>query len=992
MSEQLNIRSAPSFVLYLAGITFVYFLFSSISMLVQSTTEGTKFASQLINNAFLLGSLSAITLPEMLLLRRNLRLFGGFGIGTTVEVLKIFTTSQLIQGVSNTLFVWLSGGTLFAILISRALRTRIDQLSKTGLSRAALNALPAIFILAAFTGGSLLSTAGFGPVSQVQNPSPFNTSNIDFTIFNTPSWNALYYLQNLMDQFQAGLKNSNQIIFNITNVNPDPYNNNPHAPITYYATSSVNTYEYKNPVALSGSWFTSSNPISNSYTSGNIYSRPIPQSYSLEKQTTPPYARNNTVVTLKIDQNINYTSTSWQGTLPTVWSGSYGSYINAATVNYNNVGCSTTITCSLSENDINTLSTNFNDPQSVNLQLNNLPTGNGANSGVLSWQQNYLEPNYFVIAQSSMPISGYQNVFGSSWSAINNTYTQLPSGSELPTGYTNYASSNSSQSWSPTVYNFFQSLVKNVSLSTNSVYNIATDFTQALAPVGVGNYGTGIAPPNSPFLFDNQSWVGSFGGQAAHPDPNVDYIGWFLNRRSGIVIDFASALAILLRMAGIPTKLVTVYAFGNTSMDPAKTVMTAYYRYAWTEVLIPMRTLTGQYTYQWVIFDPLAYSISSGKSSIGTSNFKSAGLLLDPYSYNRTSTNITNIFLKDANRVGVDQKKQISTNTCAWDGIYTPLAEDNGILKATFTKNDHYGHVKVGVYTASVNYVGSTPTQIFGVPNVQVTFSIVNYNPATNQSTIVPWGPDPYSPYNYTNVYSVTVTSNSSDIAETEFIYNQSIQGTGYFSFIAVYGSKPCDAACLSGTSSSITIGARSDRVRGGIPGITSDGDTIILNPSIGSTQFTPVYVYSPMQFITNSNATQISSDILAVYTYWTKPSLASLSLHSASINPSTTLKHSTIGYLGSSISNIASKNNSAILRIVQNSQWVIYIWGPDNNQNNLNYWQNNFNNGMNISNYFFFLFSMVITAVVLTSLVENLRLIRINKNERKNAIKTDSA
>ena len=952
MSEQQNIRSAPSFVLYLSGITLIYFLFSSISMLIQSTTEGTIFSKQLVNNAFLLGSLAAITLPEIILLRRNLQFLGGFGLGIIAEVLKIFITSQLIQGVSNSLFVWLSGGTLASIVVSKTFRTKIDQLSRAGLSRTALNVLPAIFILIAFTGGSLLSTIGFGPVSQVQNPSPFNTSNINFSMFNTPSWNALYYLQNIMDQFQAGLKNPYQIVFNVTDINPDPYNTNPHAPITYYATSSENTYEYNSPVATSGSWFTSSNPIPNSYTSGNIYSRPVPQSYITNTSTTPPYARLNTAVTLQFDQNINYNSTSWQtgsnNGLPTVWSGTYGSYIDTSTMSYNNMGCSASLTCSISENDINVPLTNFNDTQSVGLQINGLPTGNGSSNGVLSWQQNYLEPNYFSIAQASLPISGYQTVFGSSWNAIKAAYAQLPSGSQLPPSYMNYAATNSSQSWSPNVYNFYQSLLKNVSLSTNSVYNIATAFTQALAPVGVGSYSTDPAPPNSPFLFDKSAWLGSFEPTAQpHPQTGEDYINWFLGRKSGIVTDFASALAILLRMAGIPTKLVTGYAFGNTTMDPIKTVMTAYYRYAWTEVLVPMHTLNGQYTYQWVIFDPLSYMISNGSSSIGTTNFKSAGLLLDPYSYNRTSTNITQIYLKDASRVGVDQKSQFPNGTWGWDGTYNPFAEDTGILKATFTKNDHYGHVKVGVYTASVNYVGGVPTQIFGVPNIPITFSLVSYNPTTNQSTLVPWGPNPYSPYNYTNVYSVTVTSNSSDIAETEFIYNQSIQGTGYFSFIAVYGSNVCDAACLNGTSTSIVIGARSDRIRGGILGITNDGDKIILNPTLGGTQFIPEYVFSPMQFVTNTNTTQINSDVLAVYTYWTNPTTASLSPspYSTSASPATVIRQTKTEYIHPSQSN-TGVGMSKITKSVQSDSNILKI---NNNIITLDFKQNNAKNAMNI-------------------------------------------
>lgn len=863
MSNQLARRGAPSFVLYITGLSFIYFLTSGLSFALQSVSEGTIIAEKLINDAFILSGLSIATLGEMFFLRKNLHLVGGFGIGIGVETIKTLSSASLLQSVGDTtLFFAFSAGSLGTIIFSKAFRERIDAISQTDASKNVLNIIPPVFFLLAFTGGSLLSSLGFGAASQINNPEYFDTSNVDFSLFNQPSWNAAYYLQNLMDQMTAGLTQPDLVVFNITNINPDPWAEDPHSPLAYYKTGIRTSYEYNDPIAFSGSWFTQQSDALR-FGLEPTYSQPIPSEYRLETETIEPTFRNNTVVTLQIDHEINYSTTSFRESIPVAWSGAYGSYVDRNSITVGNQFCSSMgDNCKIYENT-NDITNNLTMAQNIELDLQGLPAG-PQEEVPLTYLQDFLVPNYLKIQQTATPNSSYMNVFTpEEWEAIKDVYLQLPNSADgtVHPNFSNYTL------WSPILKQWTDKVAENVSAS-DSIFTIAYTFARSLNPDGYGNpdveYVGGFdITAGEKLLFDNDSWIGEFiGNEAPHPDAGTDYVEWFLNRGGGVGLHFATTLAMMLRYYGIPCRLTEGYSVGDIKSDPVKTLMQSYYRHAWVEVLVPLyNTISDTFSYEWVIFDPIASVRDLDSSTVLE--------FIDPYQYEAGSTDPLDILGNMTKRVGVDYKSN-ATGSWIFDGEYDRATESNKTLFAPIGGNSHLGHVRVGIYTAAANKLGSFPTGgYFPIPDTPVTFALLRVNP-DNTTNIKEWGLDPNSPGNMTNVFSVTVYSDSKGLAETEFIYNTLIQGNAIYNFVAIYGAKTCDASgdCLKDQNNNSLIGAISDNIVDAKEfGIGSaDGDSITYDFDTLSASVIPNW--SPIKLevsfvISNDNVN---------YTYWENP------------------------------------------------------------------------------------------------------------------------
>ena len=874
MSNQLARQGAPSFVLYITGLSFIYFLISGLSFALQSVSEGTILAEKLINDAFVLSGLSIATLGEIFFLRKNMRLAGGFGIGLGVETIKTISSVSLLQSVGDTtLFFAFSAGGLGTIIFSKAFRERIDAISQTDVSKNVLNIVPPVFFLLAFTGGSLLSSLGFGAASQINNPEYFDTSDVDFSLFNQPSWNAAYYLQNLMDQMTAGLLQPDLVVFNITNINPDPWSTDPHSPLAYYKTGIRTSYEYNDPIAFSGSWFTQQSDALR-FDLEPTYSQPIPSEYRLETETVEPTFRNNTVVTLQIDHEINYSTTSFRESIPVVWSGAYGSYINRDSIRVGDQFCSSMgDNCKIYENT-NDITNNLTMAQNIELDLQGLPAG-PKEEVPLTYTQDFLVPNYLKIQQTAQPVGAYGNpeLFSpGEWSAIQNVYLQLPNTADgtLITG----PSINNYTDWSPTLKLWTDAVAENIT-NADSVFTIAYTFARSLNPTSYGNpeqiypQGTFNIINGDKLYFDNDSWIGEFvGNEAPHPDPGVDYVEWFLNRGGGIGLHFATTLAMMLRYYGIPTRLVEGYSVGDIKSDPVKTLMQSYYRHAWVEVLVPLyNTLTDSYSYEWVIFDPIASVRDIDSSTVLE--------FIDPYQYEAGSIDPLDILGNMTKRVGVDYKSN-ATGSWIFDGVYDRATELDRSLLAPIVGTSHLGHVRIGVYTAAANKLGSFPTGgYFPIPDTPVTFVLLRINP-DNTTSLKEWGPDPNSPGNTTNVFSVTIYSDSQGLAETEFIYRSPVpHGPTIYNFVALYGAVTCDASgsCLKDENNNSLIGAISDNIVDAKEfGIGSlDGDSIVYEFDTLTAEVIPNW--SPIRF--SVPALEGSSDIPndnVNYTYWENP------------------------------------------------------------------------------------------------------------------------
>ncbi|MFA9381498.1 MAG: transglutaminase family protein, partial [Acetanaerobacterium sp.] len=83
------------------------------------------------------------------------------------------------------------------------------------------------------------------------------------------------------------------------------------------------------------------------------------------------------------------------------------------------------------------------------------------------------------------------------------------------------------------------------------------------------------------------------------PPVGEDFVAHFLQTKEGYCVYYASAMAVLARCAGLPSRYVTGFALENTTV-PQHFVATERSAHAWAEVYL--------YGIGWVTFDPLGYS------------------------------------------------------------------------------------------------------------------------------------------------------------------------------------------------------------------------------------------------------------------------------------------------------------------------------------------------------------------------------------------------
>ena len=83
------------------------------------------------------------------------------------------------------------------------------------------------------------------------------------------------------------------------------------------------------------------------------------------------------------------------------------------------------------------------------------------------------------------------------------------------------------------------------------------------------------------------------------PAPGQDYVEWFLQRGMGTAAHFASSLAILGRLQGIPTRIIVGFSYGEPDVA-SDYVIRAKHVHSWVEVFIPFSDSEGY----WVAFDP----------------------------------------------------------------------------------------------------------------------------------------------------------------------------------------------------------------------------------------------------------------------------------------------------------------------------------------------------------------------------------------------------
>lgn len=818
MSEALDIKkSAPSFVTYIAVISVVLMLVTALSMLLDSVTAGTAKQQNLIQGSAVLIGGTFITFVEIYLMRKRFPRIGFFA-GLVGEIGKIATTTIFVTETSTDLLIGLYGATLFSILFSKFFRERIDKLAATGVSRNALNILPTAFILLLFAGGSIFSTLGFGASSQSPNPQDFDITDVDFSLFNEPEWNANYFLDNILDQFLGGLIDPTQIIFNVTNLTPDDYNdpidpNNVLAdarqkPFTYFKENTMDEYKYIYQKAETASFFPSSTGI-NVFTGDfdAISSNLIPDgtsdvlslSFSVPIQYTDTYRSSVAVLTNGRTYNTGGESNNI-----------FGSFIDPDSIRVDGQSCiQLGISCRFIENSLPF--SGFSDYSNVELDLDGFSTS--SSSSVLTYTMDYLLPDNSYSSAYSQDTSYYETVFdANTWNAIQSYYLQLPNKS-LGTLHPNF---DTYAEWAPTLHTLSQKFDDPTASVFQKAYSIAKEINRSLG-----------------LYFDIDLWLGELTGNLEEgtdypwQDGREDYVEWFLNSKKGTSAHFASLMTVLSRLQGMPARFVTGYALGNTTIDPSVNVVTSFYKHAWTEVLVPLQTPFGP-SYEWVIFDPLFFLLPDESIE--------PPLILDPYSFDQniprgfSDQDFYDNVLTSIKRVGVDQN-----DTNNFDGVYDNV-NDSGIIKSDFfDPSPDFGTVHVGVFTAQFTYsIGTKGFFLIGVGDVPLNFQIIK----NNSKSVIQWVE------NYTQPGNTPIQENNisfrtgyvSGFAERSFTNTPSVpgHGSGFISFAVMRGDfKIDDVACnfVQGENNEPScVSAYSDSDRSIIPGPDGPHDFIDLN------------------------------------------------------------------------------------------------------------------------------------------------------------------
>ncbi len=394
--------------------------------------------------------------------------------------------------------------------------------------------------------------------------------------FNTPTWDATYINESIMDQFTAGLIAYNTPKFNVTSDNPADSTEPP----IYWRLGSLSTYEYSDKAPYTSSWAL-----------GNLSNRILPPMLHNLPSSTP-------VTRFQVELPINYSRSTlatvhpnFINFLPVPWSGQYGSYVSSDTIElYDENGQKIS---PLSQKVAESYPSILKDDLvgiTTQLMLENSTFG----LGTLKYLVDYQTPNIPKAATYSLTRTEADylkcGLDVDTWTALKSIYLQLPE--SLPPGYSTY------QDWAPTV-------------TASAITWNETDrsvFGQTFANLmELGNM--------SHYTFDTEMWMGNQLYQSMpHPEEYEDYNEWFMQRGSGVSIHFASALTTINRLQNIPSRVVIGYLAGNNSYVYAgKRAFTSLFLHAWTEVLVPIDPLPemiGDEYVEWISFDPLLPALS----------------------------------------------------------------------------------------------------------------------------------------------------------------------------------------------------------------------------------------------------------------------------------------------------------------------------------------------------------------------------------------------
>ncbi|MHA1974369.1 MAG: transglutaminase-like domain-containing protein [Candidatus Hodarchaeales archaeon] len=595
--EKLKGRDpAPSVIRYLVFVGAFTSILTALAFFPQipgSSTQESEFYNGAIEAFFIIGVISFV---EWFLLRYSRKIIGPYGFAFGVEFLKSILLNmgasfyvQTVSDASSSTFLLpqlISMSTIFLLALTKLARSKIESLAERDLARNTLNLLPTILVIILFMSTYVTEITGLGTPRQRSTFENYTDKDIDWSMFNTPTWDATYLLENLLDQFTAGLSAPDTPLFNVTSDQSDHQD-----PIVYWRLGSLSQYEFTGKPPYTTDW----NPVStfkrviSPTAEGTPFSQDVPSNERTAQFTVKlPLDYNTSTADFSVNP-------SFKNFLPVTWNGEYGSFVDATSFSFLDSEENPLTTQKAQTREILTGSFS-SDIRGVDANVQLVETS--SNKGYFTYTMNYKSPDIQTAAAFSLTRSAYSNILDSdSWSGLQNTYLQLP---DLPSqiyvdgNIITPSPSDNYSVWAPTVSN----LARQWNLTDQTVFGQAYHVMQEL-----GNQDN--------FTFDQDMWLGqqALGQEMAHPAEYEDYNEWFMSRGKGVSLHFASAFATIMRLQKIPSRVVIGYIGGNDSVeyDPWR-VITSRFLHAWAEVLVPIDPnpiLPGDERLEWVSFDPL---------------------------------------------------------------------------------------------------------------------------------------------------------------------------------------------------------------------------------------------------------------------------------------------------------------------------------------------------------------------------------------------------
>jgi len=225
-----------------------------------------------------------------------------------------------------------------------------------------------------------------------------------------------------------------------------------------------------------------------------------------------------------------------------------------------------------------------------------------------------------------------------------------------------------------------------------------------------------------------------FGGSiGSEPSQDQDWVEWFLQRRKGVSIHFATAYVITLRILGISARVVFGFLPGEESQGSR--VVKNKHLHFWAEVWIPIKTDSGVDGF-WVAFDP------APPGYLEALNTERDPFVINPRYTLTIASSHENV------------SRGVPVNLAA-----TLLSDGEPLVNETITFTDIYDSLTLNGATSVTNGSGVATLTFNFTDNSLVGFHIIvaDWKILTSQTTIILAGNT-----------SITVTVTPSEIARTE--------------------------------------------------------------------------------------------------------------------------------------------------------------------------------------------------------------------------------